>query len=87
MKEVAGEEDNHDNVGFHDNPEDSVLEGSAKDAKGTLGKTATNKCGRSRKGKEVDAAQVFGDGGPLHALMWRALPIWNSSTSAVDVDE
>ncbi len=71
-----------DDIGFHDNEEeDRVSEGGAK------GKNASRKRGRSRKGKEVDADKVFGDGGPLHALTRLTVPIWNSSASAVDVGE
>ncbi len=58
-----------------------MIEGCAK------GKTATKKRGRARQGKEVDSDKLFGDGGPLHALTRRTVPIWNSSSSAVDVDE
>ena len=77
-----GEAAADDDIGFHDNEEeDRVIEGGAK------GKTATRKRGRSRKGKEVDPDKVFGDGGPLHALTRRTVPIWNSSASAVDVGE
>ncbi len=61
--------------------EDRVIEGGAK------GKTATKKRGRARQGKEVDPDKLFGDGGPLHALTRRAVPIWNSSASAVEVGE
>ena len=73
-----------DDDGFHDNEAEdrvTVIEGGAK------GKTATKKRGRARRGKEVDPAKLFGDGGPLHALTRRAVPIWNSSASAVDVGE
>ena len=71
-----------DDDGFHENEaEDRVIEGGAK------GKTATKKRGRARQGKEVDPDKLFGDGGPLHALTRRAVPIWNSSASAVDVGE
>jgi hypothetical protein len=77
----AADDDDHDG-GFHENEaEDSVIEGGAK------GKTASKKRGRARQGKEVDAEKLFGDGGPLHALTRRAVPIWNSSASAVDVGE
>ena len=78
--EAADNDD--DDGGFHEiEEEDSVIEGGAK------GKTATKKRGRARRGKEVDPAKLFGDGGPLHALTRRAVPIWNSSASAVDVGE
>jgi hypothetical protein len=73
-----------DDDGFHDNEAEdrvTVIEGGAK------GKTATKKRGRARRGKEVDPAKLFGDGGPLHALTRRAVPIWNSSASAVEVGE
>ena len=67
---LQGEAADNDDIGFHDNEEeDRVIEGGAK------GKTATRKHGRSRKGKEVDADKVFSDGGPLHALTRRAVPI------------
>jgi hypothetical protein len=71
-----------DDDGFHENEaEDRVIEGGAK------GKTATKKRGRARQSKEADPDKVFGDGGPLHALTRRAVPIWNCSASAVDVGE
>ena len=73
-----------DDDGFHENEAEDrarVIEGGAK------GKTATKKQGRARQGKEVDPDKLFGDGGPLHALTRRAVPIWNSSASAVDVGE
>ena len=72
-----------DDGGFHDDEEEgSVIDGGAK------GKTATKKrTRRSGKGKEVDPDKVFGDGGPLHALTRRTVPIWNCSSSAVDVGD
>jgi len=72
-----------DDGGFHEDVEEgSVIDGGAK------GKTATKKrTRRSGKGKEVDPDKVFGDGGPLHALTRRTVPIWNCSASAVDVGE
>ena len=77
----AADDDDHDG-GFHENEaEDSVIEGGAK------GKGASKKRGRARQGKEEDAEKLFGDGAPLHALTRRAVPIWNSSASAVDVGE
>ncbi len=72
-----------DDGGFHDDGEEGcVIDGGAK------GKTATKKrTSRSGKGKEVDPDKVFGDGGPLHALTRRTVPIWNCSSSAVDAGE
>ena len=72
-----------DDGGFHDDEEEgSVIDGGAK------GKTATKKRSRkSGKGKEVDPDKVFGDGGPLHVLTRRTVPIWNCSSAAVDVGE
>ena len=71
-----------DDGGFLDN----VEEGSVIDV-GAKGKPAPKRRRRSGKGKEVDPDKVFGDGGPLHALTRRTVPIWNCSSSAVDVGE
>ncbi len=77
-----GEAADDDDGGSHENEEeDRVIEGGAK------GKTATKKRRTASKCKEVDPDKLFGDGGPLHALTRRAVPIWNSSASAVDVGE
>ena len=78
-----------DDRGFHDDEE----EGNVGGAKGTpatekAGTPATKKRSRkSGKVKEVDPDKVFGDGAPLHALTRRTVPIWNCSSSAVDVGE
>ena len=76
MKEVVGEDEKDGD--FHDNPEDNVLEGGEWDAE-----TATKKLSSSREGKEVGDENLFRDGGPLHSLTRRTVPIWNCSTSAV----
>ena len=74
-------DEDDDDRGFHDDEE----EGNVGGAKGT---PATRKRSRrSGKGKEVDPDKVFGDGAPLHALTLRTVPIWNCSSSAVDVGE
>ena len=71
-----------DDGGFHED----VEEGSVIDV-GAKGKPAPKRRRRSGKGKEVDPDKVFGDGGPLHALTRRTVPIWNCSSSAVDVGD
>ena len=79
MNRQADEDD--DDRGFHDDEEEGTVGG----AKGT---PATKKRSRrSGKVKEVDPDKVFGYGGPLHALTRRTVPIWNCSSSAVDVGE
>ena len=73
---------NDDDGGLHDDAEvGSVIDVGAK------GKPAPKRRKRSRKDKEVDPDKVFGDGTPLHALTRRTVPIWNCSSSAVDVGE
>ena len=62
----------------------SVIDVGAKGTPATVTKKRSRKSG---KGKEVDPDKVFGDGAPLHALTRRTVPIWNSSSSAVDVGE
>ena len=81
--------DEDDDRGFHEDEE----EGNVGGAKGTpatekAGTPATKKRSRkSGKVKEVDPDKVFGDGAPLHALTRRTVPIWNCSSSAVEVGE
>ncbi len=71
-----------DDGGFHDDVEEgSVINVGAK------GEPAPKRRRRSGEGKEVDPDTVFGEGGPLHALTRRTVPIWNCSASAVDVGE
>ena len=71
-----------DGDGLHDDAEvGSVIDVGAK------GKPAPKRRRRSDKGKEVDPDKVFGDGGPLHVLTRRTVPIWNCSSAAVDVGE
>jgi hypothetical protein len=62
----------------------SVIDVGAKGTPATVTKKRSRKSG---KGKEVDPDKVFGDGAPLHALTRRTVPIWNCSSSAVDVGE
>ena len=79
MNRQVDEDD--DDRGFHDDEE----EGNVGGAKST---PATKKRRRRpAKGKEVDPDKVFGDGGPLHVLTRRTVPIWNCSSAAVDVGE